>query len=89
MVKVPIISEPFSRVSMDLIGPLSPTSAEGHQYILTVIDTATGFPAAISMKEITSVAEALLSIFVRVGIPKEILSNNGPQFVYQLMGELH
>ncbi|XP_076033642.1 uncharacterized protein LOC143020782 [Oratosquilla oratoria] len=32
---LPIITEPFSRVAIDLVGPLSPPSAEGHRYILT------------------------------------------------------
>ncbi|XP_069972138.1 uncharacterized protein [Penaeus vannamei] len=36
-----------------------------------------------------SVAEALMVIFSRVGIPWEILFDRGRQFVSQLMGELH
>ena len=88
---LPVITEPFSRVAIDLVGPLSPPSSEGHRYILTLIDYATGFPEAVPLKEIdsVSVAEALLSIFARVGIPKEILSDNGTQFTSKLMAELH
>ncbi|XP_037794286.1 uncharacterized protein LOC119589789 [Penaeus monodon] len=88
---MPILTEPFSRVSIDLVGPFSPPSSEGHRYILTLIDFATGFPEALPLKEIDSisVAEALLVIFSRVGIPREILSDRGRQFVSQLMGELH
>ena len=36
-----------------------------------------------------SVSEALLTIFARVGIPREILSDHGTQFASQLMAELH
>ena len=88
---MPIISVPFSKVAIDIVGPLSPPSSEGHRYILTLIDFATGFPEGIPLKEITSisVAEALVQIFSRVGIPREILSDNGRQFTSQLMGELH
>ena len=88
---LPIITEPFSRVAIDLVGPLSPPSSQGHRYILTLIDYATGFPEAVPLKEVDSisVAEALLSIFSRVGIPREILSDQGTQFTSQLMGELH
>ena len=88
--QLPIVTEPFSRVSIDLVGPLIPTS-EGHRYILTLIDFSTGFPEALPLKEIdsVSVAEALLVIFSRVGIPKEILSDRGTQFTSQLMAELH
>ena len=38
LMKMPIITEPFSRVAIDLVGPLSPTSSAGHRYILTLID---------------------------------------------------
>ena len=89
--KMPVITEPFSRVAIDLVGPLSPPSEEGHQYILTLIDCATGFPEAVPLKLTDSihVAEALLGIFSRVGIPREILSDRGPQFTSQLLGEIH
>lgn len=88
---MPIITEPFTRVAIDIVGPLSPSSSGGHRYILTLIDFATGYPEAIPLRETTSiaVAEALLEIFSRVGIPREILSDNGAQFTSQLMGEVH
>lgn len=91
LVKMPIISEPFSRISMDIVGPVKPSSSQGHKYILTVIDWATGFPEAIPLKttDSISVAEALLSIFSRVGVPREILSDRGTNFTSKLMGELH
>ena len=90
MMKVPIIAEPFHRVSIDLVGPLSPASTGGHKYILTLIDIATSFPEAIPLKNIDSISvgEALLTIFSRVGIPKEIHSDLGTQFTSDLMQEL-
>ena len=39
--KMPIIDEPFKRVSFDLIGPVAPVSEHGNRYILTVVDFAT------------------------------------------------
>ncbi|XP_070174500.1 uncharacterized protein [Littorina saxatilis] len=91
LVAMPQISTPFERVAIDLVGPLSPPSEEGHRYILTLIDLATRFPEAVPMKEITSVAvaEALLSIFARLGFPKEILSDQGSQFNSELMKQFH
>ena len=88
---LPVVTEPFSRVSIDLVGPLSPPSSDGHRYILTLIDFSTGFPEAMPLKDIDTVAvsEALLTIFSRVGIPREILSDRGTQFTSQLMAELH
>jgi hypothetical protein len=90
-VKMPIVSVPFSRVSMDIVGPLTPVSSDGHRYILTLVDWATGFPEAVPLKTIDSisVAEALLAIFSRVGIPAEIMSDQGSNFTSQLMGQLH
>ena len=43
------------------------------------------------MKNITSIdiAEALMSVSVRIGIPKEILSDNGPQFTTDFICEVH
>jgi hypothetical protein len=88
---MPRISTPFERVAIDLVGPLSPPSEGGHRYILTLIDLATRFPEAIPLKEISSVdvAEALLSIFARLGFPKEILSDQGTQFNSDLMKQFH
>lgn len=88
---MPIITEPFAKVGIDLVGPLNPLSSEGHRYIFTMIDYATGYPEAIPLKEITSiaVAEAMMVIFSRVGIPKEIVSDRGTQMTSELMGELH
>ncbi|XP_042870472.1 uncharacterized protein LOC122252196 [Penaeus japonicus] len=90
LVSMPIISEPFSRVAIDLVGPLTPSS-RGHKYILTLIDCATRFPEAVPLVNIDTitVAEALVGIFSRVGIPKEILSDRGTQFKSDLMAEIN
>jgi len=71
---MPIIETPFSRVVIDLVGPIAPASGRGHRYVLTLVDCATRYPEAIALKNIDtiSVAEALLSIFSRVGFPNEI-----------------
>ena len=88
---MPLISTPFHRVAIDLVGPLSPLSSQGHRYILTIIDVATRYPEAVPLKDISavSVAEALLTIFSRMGFPKEILSDQGSQFNSDLMKQFH
>ena len=43
---LPIISRPFQRIAMDMIGPLTPTR-EGYRYILMVVDYATKYPEAV------------------------------------------
>ena len=47
--KMPVIGTPFHKISMDLIGPISPSSERGNRYILTVIDYATRYPEAIAL----------------------------------------
>ena len=83
---VPLIDRPFQKCAIDLIGPL-PMSENKNLYVLTLIDYATRWVEAIPLRDITSqaVSEALLTIFARVGLPEEILSDGGPQFVSQVM----
>ena len=87
---MPIIETPFHRVAVDLIGPMVPKSDKGNRYILTLVDYATRFPEAVALKstDTEKVAEALVDMFARVGIPNEILSDNGPQFISDVMKEV-
>ena len=66
-----------------MVGPITPSSSSGNRYILCVIDYATRYPEAVALPGISTeqVAEALCKVFSRVGIPKEILSDQGSQFV--------
>jgi transposase InsO family protein len=88
--KMPIIDTPFDRVAVDLIGPIVPASEKGNRYILTMVDYATRYPEAVALKDITAetVAEALVNMFSRVGIPREILSDQGGQFLSSVMKEV-
>ena len=83
----PLVEVPFHKVAIDIIGPLAPPTDRKHRWILTLVDCATRYPEAIPLASTTTeaVAEALLSIFARVGVPVEVLSDNGPQFVSDLM----
>ena len=86
---MPCISEPFSRLAIDITGPFKPPSQEGHSFILSVVDVGTRYPEAVAMKKIdtVSVAEELLKICARMGFPREILSDNGSQFTSQMFKE--
>ena len=80
LVPLPIISEPFKRIAMDIVGPL-PRSNSGKRYILVICDYATKYPEAVPLKSIEApqIAEELIKLFSRVGIPDEILGS-GKQF---------
>ena len=87
---MPLVHTPFENVVIGLIGPLSPPTSKGNRWILTLVDFATRYPEAIALTktDTDSIAEALLGIFSRVGLPTEILSDNGPQFVSSVMKEV-
>ena len=86
----PIVGEPFQRVAVDLVGPITPATDRGHRYILVLVDYATRYPEAIPLKNIEAetVAEGLLTVYSRVGFPKEILTDQGTQFVSGVMKEV-
>ncbi|GFT47301.1 retrovirus-related Pol polyprotein from transposon 412 [Trichonephila clavipes] len=75
---VPIISEVFSKINIDAVGPL-PVSTKQNRYLITSICVASKYPEAIPVESITSpnVIDALLSIFSRIGFPREIQSDLG------------
>ena len=87
---MPLIDTPFKRVAVDIVRPMAPPSEAGHQFILTLVDYATRYPEAVPLKKITTeaVAEALLDIYSRVGIPEEVLTDQGTQFMSECMQEV-
>ena len=60
-------------------------------YVLLVCAYATRYPEAIPMKtiDVEQVAEELVKLFSRVGIPKEILTDQGSNFTSQLLAEIY
>ena len=87
---MPLIDTSFKRVAVDIVGPIAPPSEAGHRNILTLDDYATRYPEAVPLKKITTeaVAEALLNIYSRVGIPEEVLTDQGTQFMSECMQEV-
>jgi len=91
---LPITETPFERIGMDVVGPLE-RSSSGNRYILVTCDYATRYPEAFPLKSVKArnVANCLLQLFSRVGIPREVLTDCGTNFmskllqqVYQLLG---
>ena len=54
-------------------------------------DYATRYPEAFALKSVDAehVAEALMTMFSRVGVPKEILTDQGTNFTSKLLAELY
>ncbi|CAM5119864.1 unnamed protein product [Eretmochelys imbricata] len=87
---LPMIQEAFLRVAMDIVVLMQHLTQRGNRYILIVVEFATRYPEAVALTnvEAETVAKTLLTIFSRVGFPKEILSDRGENFMSQLFNEL-
>lgn len=91
---LPVIGTPFERLGMDIVGPVERSKA-GNRYMLVVTDYATKYPEVFPLKSIKAkpIAFCLVQFFARVGFPREILTDQGTNFmstllkqVYQLLG---
>ncbi|XP_070194787.1 uncharacterized protein [Littorina saxatilis] len=89
--QMPTINPVFKRVAVDIIGPIKPMSESKKQYILTMVDYATRYPEAVALKDIRAdtVAEALFEMWTRLGIPDEVITDQGTQFTSNLMKEVN
>jgi len=56
-----------------------------------MVDYATRYPEATALKssEAETIAEALVTMFTRVGIPEEVLSDQGSQSLSGVMKEVN
>ena len=85
-----VTGNPWERISTDITGP-HPRSRNGYIWMLTVIDHFTKWAEAYPLRDhtATSVAKILVSQLIsRFGCPKQILSDQGPEFEGQLIAEL-
>ena len=90
LIPIPVSQEPFSRVLLiDCVGPL-PKTKTGFQYLLTIMDTTTRFPEAVPLRNIKAktVIDVLLIFFTRYGLPKEIQSDQGSNFMSTVFQEV-
>lgn len=90
LIPLPIIEVHFSRIGMDIVGPL-PKSARGHKYILVIVDYATRYPEAIPLRSASAktVVHELFMLMSRVGIPDAILLDQGTCFMSQVVSLLY
>ena len=90
LIPLPIMPTPFDRIVMDIVG-LLPRSRSGNRFILVLCDYGTRYPEAVPLKNIDAehVAEELVKVFSRVGIPSEILTDQGTNFMSTLLSEVY
>ncbi|XP_064117660.1 uncharacterized protein LOC135223084 [Macrobrachium nipponense] len=88
IVPITVLTEPFSQIVIDIVGPLPKTSS-GNEYILTIMDRTTRYPEAIPIRKISSkvVIKHLTDYFSRFGFPKELQSDRGSNFMSKLFSK--
>uniref|UniRef100_A0A8C7DYF8 Integrase catalytic domain-containing protein n=1 Tax=Oncorhynchus kisutch TaxID=8019 RepID=A0A8C7DYF8_ONCKI len=83
---LPVYEEPFSHIAMDIVGTLV-TSSSMNKYMLVICDYFTLYLEAFSLRNIKAkqVAKALGHFITRVGLPREIITYQGSNFVATLL----
>ncbi|KAK2707387.1 hypothetical protein QYM36_015172 [Artemia franciscana] len=81
LISLPIVEEPFYHVARDIVGLLT-TSRNGDRLLLVFSDYATRYPEALPLRTTNArkIAEILKQFFCQVGVPFEILTDQGSKF---------
>lgn len=89
LIPLPAICFLYEWIGMDLVGPL-PKSTKGHEYILVIVDYFTWYSEAAPLWEATSknIAKELVFFFSHVGLPKELLTDQGTPFISKLLSDV-
>ena len=88
---LPLLSEPNMRIHVDLFGPLKTTDS-GKKYILCMTDAFTKYVELVPLpnKETQTVVSAIFFRWIcRYGVPLEIISDQGKEFVSNFAKELY
>ena len=88
---LPLLSEPNMRVHVDLFGPLKTTDS-GKKYILCMTDAFTKYVELVALpnKETQTVVSAIFFRWIcRYGVPLEILSDQGKEFLSNFAKDLY
>ncbi|XP_072943325.1 uncharacterized protein [Epargyreus clarus] len=87
LLQTPVPAQRFEVVAVDLFGPL-PKGPLGERWILIVEDTTSKWVELFALTEATAMicAKTLVNeVFMRFGLPRRMISDNGVQFVADVM----
>eukprot|EP00253_Pinus_taeda_P028563 PITA_28563 len=76
-----LVIEPFEQWALDFVGPINPSSNQ-KTYILVATEYVTKWVAPEALPRATEdfVIQFLFHIFMRYGLPRDIITDGGPQF---------
>lgn len=86
VVPMPVATEPFERVSTDILGPFV-ASKSGNRYVLVFVDYLTKYMELVPLPNVKSqtVATAFIErVICRHGVPRVLHSDRGTQFLSAL-----
>ena len=84
------VGQPFSRIGIDVVGPLNETR-RGNKYIITATDYLTKWPEARAVQHAQKEDIALFvweEIICKHGCPRELLSDRGAAFLSKMVESL-
>lgn len=86
LMPLPLVGCHFDKIALDIAGPF-PHSRARYQYILVINDYATCFPEAVPLCSVTAtvIAGAFLKQVTWVGIPWEIVTDQGKNFMSEIL----
>src|SRR3954447_8798565 len=82
-----INAEPFAHIGIDVMGPL-PVTRAGKRYIILAVDFFTKYTEAVATEEADAQAVVKFlytDVICRHGVPKEITSDRGTEFLNDLV----
>jgi hypothetical protein len=76
-----VVVEPFERWELNYFGPFNPKSNQ-KDYILVAIDYMTKWVEAVALSNTTEegVIKFIFELFLRYGLPREVITDGGLQF---------
>jgi hypothetical protein len=79
--KAQAVTEPFERWALDFVGPFNPKSNQ-KAYILVAINYMTKWVEEEALPNATEevVIKFIFKLFVRYGLPREVITDGGSQF---------
>ena len=88
MVITPIVTKPFSRIAMDVVGPIDP-SKRNNRFILSVVIMCSRYPHAVPLKSIETkvIVQELMKCFSNIGLCNYLCPDLGTNFTSKLMKE--